>query len=84
MILNILFIQPLASGLIERTILGRAVEGQVKKGVEALEAILRHVMREAERKSEERIIEVEIERPEWGDYSKATLPRHSKVSSAPR
>jgi hypothetical protein len=76
MILNKLFIQPLASGLVGRTILGRVVEGQVRKGVEVLETILRRVVRGAERKAEERIIvgdEVEIEGPEWGDYGETLL-----------
>jgi len=70
MILNKLFIQPLASGLVGRTILWRAIEGQVRKGVQA---ILSRVIRGAERKAEERIIEVEIEEPEWGDYAEALL-----------
>jgi hypothetical protein len=53
--------------------LGRVVEGQVKKRVEVLEAILRRIIRGAERTAEERINEVEIERPKWGDYEEALL-----------
>jgi hypothetical protein len=75
-ILNKLFIQPLAAGLVGRTVLGRVVEGQVRKGLEALEMMLRGVVRGAKRKAEERIIEgdeTETEGPEWGDYWEALL-----------
>lgn len=75
-ILNKLFIQPLAAGLVGRTVLGRVVEGQVKKGIEALEMVLRDVVRGAEKKVEERTMEGDetvTEGPEWGDYWEALL-----------
>ncbi|KIM78340.1 hypothetical protein PILCRDRAFT_824550, partial [Piloderma croceum F 1598] len=75
-ILNKLFIQPLAAGLVGRTVLGRVVEGQVRKGLEALELVLRGIVRGAERKAEERTMEgdeMETEGPEWGDYWEALL-----------
>ena len=52
-------------------LLERVVEGQIRKGVQALEVVMKGTVKDAERRARERTGSVdgeEMEGPEWGGY----------------